>query len=254
MNPIEITPKLRELQQIKLQNKARISAYAFMGVMLTPILIFLLYYFGVVASVKKGEYEDLEQAVGLVTTNSGTGTAFLVSPTKLLTAKHVVDGMSIGETVDILFERVEPTISVKATLTWKDGTPDVEGAEYFLTDIAVLTLSDASMTQNIVPLILGSSATVTNLSDVIAIGYPMGSYSISKGQINATDVDGIDLFKLDATINPGNSGGPLILDSDRTVVGMLVGQRAGGVQGENVANKIDRIMQLTQEAGVDIFQ
>jgi S1-C subfamily serine protease len=254
MNPIEITPRLRELEQIKLRKKARTASYAFFGVMVTPILIFLLYYFGVIASVKKGEYEDLEQAVGLVTTNSGSGTAFLVSPTKLLTAKHVVEGVEIGETVDILFERVEPTISVKATLTWKDGTPAVEGAEYFLTDIAVLSISDASILQDIIPLTLGNSVSVTNLSDVIAIGYPMGSYSISKGQINATDVGGVDLFKLDATINPGNSGGPLILDSDGTVIGMLVGQRAGDVQGENVANKIDRIMELTGAAGVNIFQ
>ena len=90
------------------------------------------------------------------------------------------------------------------------------------------------------------------MTSIIAIGYPSGDYSITEGGINSDKVNDLELFKLDAATNPGNSGGPIISQDDHTVIGMLVGQKGGITEGENIANKINNIMQLLENNGVSI--
>jgi S1-C subfamily serine protease len=119
--------------------------------------------------------------------------------------------------------------------------------EYFLTDMAVLEVSEIS---DIEPLVLGESSIVENLDEVILIGYPNGDYSITKGNINSQKYHDADLFKLDATSNPGNSGGPCILKNDNSVIGILVGGSSIAKQGENIALKIDDVKSILGKAGI----
>ena len=49
----------------------------------------------------------LTKPVALVVTQSGTGTAFLTGKTRLLTAAHVLCGMSKGEYVDLIFQNLD---------------------------------------------------------------------------------------------------------------------------------------------------
>ena len=64
--------------------------------------------------------ETLEKAVALLNTGTETGTAFLVSPTKLLTAKHVIQDKGIGDVVELIFEKANPQINTTAKIVWKD--------------------------------------------------------------------------------------------------------------------------------------
>ena len=115
----------------------------------------------------------------------------------------------------------------------------------------MLKLDDPSIVQDagIYPLSIGDSDGLGNLTPVIAIGYPNGDYSIKRGDINSDSVDDLALFKIDNAMNPGDSGGPLVLEDEQTVIGMMVGGLTGA-EGENVANKINNIMVLLDEAGV----
>jgi S1-C subfamily serine protease len=210
-----------------------------------------LFYFGIISG-RAAFGSEIQEPVAKVVTGSSLGTAFLINPTTLLTARHVVEKSQVGNQVDVFFERSKNQLQVKATIKYiapasVQSTGDVVPVEYFLSDIAVLEVAEIS---DIEPLILGESSAVQNLDEVILIGYPNGDYSITKGNINSDRYQGANLFKLDATSNPGNSGGPCILKDDNTVIGILVGSSAIAQQGENVALKIDDVKRILEKAGV----
>ena len=254
MDHFDLTPKLRQEKQVALKKQLLTPMYSFGFVCVLPLFLFMLFYFGVFKTTKKGEFEDLEKATALVTTNNGVGTAFLISYSQLLTARHVVEDLAVGDKVDLVFERHDPQIMTKATIEWIDQTsypPDLN-LDYFLTDLAILKLDNPGLIETIDPLTLGNSDDIPNLTPIIAIGYPNGEYSITRGDINSNEIDGKPLFKIDAATNPGNSGGPLISADDETVIGMMVGQRKGIVQGENIANKVNNIVGLMDQGGVVI--
>lgn len=254
MNHFDITPVLRDQKKIKLQRKAKGPTFAFFALTTLPLLVYFLFHFGVFKSLFKSPIQALEEATSLVTTNTGVGTGFLVSNEKLLTARHVVEELNVGESVNLLFENVDPPIETTAIIEWIDETPHSDGVslDYFLTDVALLKLVEPELINNIKPMVLGSSDDIPNLTPIIAIGYPSGDYSITEGNINSDNVEGKELFKLDAATNPGNSGGPIISKDDHTVIGMLVGQRGGIIEGENVANKINNILNLIENGGKEI--
>jgi len=216
-----------------------------------PLLIWALFYFGVFPN-SPSFTKDIQEPVAKLVTKNGVGTAFLISPTTLLTARHVVDGMSVGEEVELFFEHSPSQMQVKAKIKYIAPTDKqiINGqvdTEYFLSDLAVLEVEEIN---DIEPLILGESSSVANLDEVILIGYPGGDYSITKGNINSQTYDGVNLFKLDATSNPGNSGGPCILKDDNTVIGILVGGSSIDKQGENIALKIDDVKVILNKAGI----
>jgi V8-like Glu-specific endopeptidase len=214
--------------------------------LLLPAILLLLFYFDILKS-KPVFADEIQEPVAKVITKYGTGTAFLVSPTRLLTARHVVEKYQVGETVDIVFEKAKALKQVKAKIAYiAPGNFSVADGnkvplEYFLTDFALLEVDEID---DIIPFEIGSSASVMQLDEVILIGYPNNDYSITKGNINSLTYQGLDLFKFDAATNPGNSGGPLILKADNTVVGIIVGGPGMEAQGENVAVKIDNVRKL----------
>lgn len=248
---IPISENQNEILRTEKIKHKRIAIATAIPVAFLPLLIWALFYFGAIPNKPSFESE-IQEPVAKVVTKNGTGTAFLISPTTLLTARHVVEGLAVGDEVELFFEHAQNQQQVKAKIRYIAPTdkPMVNGqvdTEYFLTDMAVLEVSEIN---DIEPLILGESSVVENLDEVILIGYPNGDYSITKGNINSQKYQDANLFKLDATSNPGNSGGPCILKNDNTVIGILVGGSAIAKQGENIALKIDDVKSILDKAGI----
>lgn len=253
MNHFALNPHLRKKKQQAIRDKLKPIARLFFFSCLIPLIAYV--FATLFPATTPSEFEELEKATALVSTFDGTGTAFLVSDNKLLTARHVVEGLELGEKLDLVFENINPIISTTATLLWRDNTNYEEelNVDYFTTDVAVLELDDPEAIRDVLPLALGDSDLIVNLTPIVTIGYPKGDYSITRGDINNTEMEGFDLFKLDAATNHGNSGGPVISIEEKVVIGMLVGGRGGqNIQGENVANKINNILRLIENAGIDL--
>jgi S1-C subfamily serine protease len=241
-----ITDKESKVNKSLILKKNRVIFTIFTLLLLIPFILILLFYFNIIRS-KPVFADEIQEPVAKVITKTGTGTAFLVSPTKLLTARHVVDGYQLGETVEVIFEKAKVLKKLNAKIIFIAPTnlPPINDQkvplEYFLTDFALLEVEEIT---DIIPLEIGNSESVMQLDEVILIGYPNNDYSITKGNINSLSYQGLDMFKFDAAANPGNSGGPLILKADNTVVGIIVGGPATTAQGENIAIKIDNVKKL----------
>jgi len=246
-----ITENLQERNKIAVKRRIRTVTMAFVISVLLPFVLYTLFHLHIIPG-RNAFGSDIQEPVAKVITGTGTGTAFLITPTTLLTARHVVENSNTGDQVDLIFEHSKNQFQTKATVKYiAPSTVESAGGtaltEYFLTDVAVLEVSEIT---DIEPLMLGESDSVQNLDEVILIGYPNGDYSITKGNINSTTYQGINLFKLDATSNPGNSGGPCILKDDHTVIGILVGSSTIAQQGENVALKINDVKRILEQAGI----
>lgn len=237
-----LTETSQERNRIANRKRIGVATATFLSAILLPFAIYALFHFGLIQA-KSPFNAEIQEPVAQVITGTGTGTAFLISPTTLLTARHVLQGKVVGEQVEIFFEQSKSQLRTQATIKYiapTDVVPEDRAVplEYFLTDVAVLQVSEIT---DIQPLVLGESDVVQNLDAVILIGYPGGDYSITKGNINSTSYHDHDLFKLDAASNPGNSGGPCLLEDDHTVIGILVGSSQTAQEGENVALKIGSV-------------
>jgi len=246
-----ITETIQENKRVEVLKRIRIVSLSFVIVILLPFVLYQFFNFGIIIG-KPVFNSDIQEPVAKVMTDNSVGTAFLISPTILLTARHVVENYKVGDEIDIIFEQSKSKLTMKAKI--KYITPSLLQSangkapmEYFLTDVAVLEVPEIT---DIEPLQLGESDAVNNLDEVILIGYPNGDYSISKGNINSDKFQGFNLFKLDAASNPGNSGGPCILKTDNTVIGILVGGSGPEYQGENVALKIEDVRRILNNAGI----
>lgn len=254
MNHLDITPHLRDQKRNSLQRKAKGPLWGFLGFLAALFLVFSLFYFDIIEPKFKSPEESLAQAVSIITTTSGSqGTAFLVSENYLLTARHVVSDISIGDKVFLDFVRAG--VSAEAVLEWMHTSSNDSGSglDLFLLDFALLKLITPDAVRKIEPLVLGNSDGVPVLSKVIVSGFPNGDFSMTAGSINSDNIEGRDLFKIDAASNAGNSGGPLILEDDKTVIGILVGGRIdetySDLEGENVANKINNVIEILGKNG-----
>jgi S1-C subfamily serine protease len=246
-----VTETIQEKNRVSILKKIRIVTLFFSLTIFLPFFIYLLFNLGLITG-KPAFNSDIQEPVAKVITNEGVGTAFLISPTLLLTARHIVEGYNVGDFVDVFFDQTKNKLNVKAKIKYicPSNTHPINGIvpmDYFLTDVAVLEVTEIT---EIEPLQLGESDEVNNLDEVILIGYPNEDYSISKGNINNDKFQGYNLFKLDATSNPGNSGGPCILKYDNTVIGILVGGSGPGYQGENVALKINDVKRILDNAKI----
>lgn len=248
-----IAPKERDAKRLDLIKKVKPIGAIFVITCLLPIIVYLLFHFQVFKS-KPIFPVDLEQPIANVVTRSGTGTAFLTGETRLLTAKHIFEGIAIGEIVQLTFEKADPTITTEARLIWKEPT-ESEEPESYLYDIAVLELTNpTALPANYPRLPLGSSEGIGTREEVILIGYPAGLYSITNGIISNDNIRDLELFQLDAGAWPGSSGGPLILDQTHEAIGILVAGFQGEFQGINMANKIDNVQNLLDKAGVNVME
>lgn len=169
------------------------------------------------ASLYQHDVSGVVRVDATTCSGSGVGSGFLLSPTLVATAAHVVDGaLSIGLT---------------------QGGRTIVGHVIGIDDSV-----DAALVQTAVPLagnlfsLATSEPPVGTLVGVI--GFPEGGpVSFSQGSISGLDrtiaVNGrprTGLIQTDAALNPGNSGGPILL-VDGTVVALAdaVNSTAAGI-------------------------
>ena len=142
-------------------------------------------------------------AVWMVETGYGHGTAFHIGDGEWITAAHVVGDIE--------------------TLLLRHGADEIEatvvGIDYD-TDVAVL---DAATGAPSVPLALNAAAVG---ADVLAAGYPLygeSEPSVTRGVVSRLERDSFlgELLLTDTAMNPGNSGGPLFTECG-DVAGMVI--------------------------------
>lgn len=165
-------------------------------------------------------------AVAVVNTPDGTGTAFVVGPGTLLTANHVVKGSTTFQ--------LQPTSgqSRTATVVRTDAANDLAVLHADTADLPVLAIRST-------PAVVGE--------DVYAAGAALGTPSVSRGVVSGRRiVDGVDHLQTDAAVNPGISGGPLLDDHDQ-VVGLVVA-KLSKAEGVGLAVPADRLRALLDGA------
>ena len=154
------------------------------------------------ATIPNCELGDALDAVWMVETDSGHGTAFHIGAGEWITAAHVVG------------DAKEVTLSNGADI----DAAMVVGADYD-TDVAILQSVKRSQA-----LEWSSDAAVGDT--VIAAGFPLygeSSASVTRGVVSRRERDIFlgELVLTDTAVNPGNSGGPLLTECG-DVVGMIV--------------------------------
>jgi putative serine protease PepD len=145
-------------------------------------------------------YENAKDSVAYITTDSGTGSGFVVSSDGyLVTNAHVVEGANGQINAKIGDGKV-----LDAKLVGEDPSTDLALLKVSATNLKPLTLADSSKVE------VGDAA--------YAIGNPFGlDRTLTTGVVSALQREisspngfSIDnVIQTDAAINPGNSGGPL---------------------------------------------
>src|SRR3954452_20418858 len=145
-------------------------------------------------------YESAKDSVAYITTNSGTGSGFVVSSDGyIVTNAHVVENN--GGTIKA---KVGDGKQLDAKLVGQDAS----------TDLALLKISSTGLK----PLALADSSGVQVGDPAYAIGNPFGlDRTLTVGVVSALqrEIDSPngfsidDVIQTDAAITPGNSGGPL---------------------------------------------
>src|SRR3954452_5591292 len=174
-------------------------------------------------------YESAKDSVAYITTNSGTGSGFVVSSDGyIVTNAHVVENN--GGTIKA---KVGDGKQLDAKLVGQDAS----------TDLALLKISSTGLK----PLALADSSGVQVGDPAYAIGNPFGlDRTLTVGVVSAlqreiSSPNGFsidDVIQTDAAINPGNSGGPLF-NAAGQVIGVnsqieSTGSSSSGGQAGNV--------------------
>jgi hypothetical protein len=169
--------------------------------------------------------------------NNKQGSAFCIHPAGFfVTNEHVVRQNTLLTLVINTGQKTEKVLHARVVRT----DPDL--------DLALLQVNDQ---KDLPALALGTDTGLTELSEVVAFGYPFGTglainkkekpaISINVGSVTSLrQRDGeLHRIQLDAVLNPGNSGGP-VLDKDGKVVGVVVSGLPGA--GVNFAIPVSHL-------------
>jgi putative serine protease PepD len=183
---------------------------------------------------------------------SGTGSGIVIDRAGIiLTNNHVVAEAADGGSLRVSFQDGR---TASATILGRDP-----GA-----DVAVIKVDGVD---NLVPAVLGSSASLKVGQQVVAIGSPLGlSGTVTSGIVSALNrpvVSGeqgssatsvLNAIQTDAAVNPGNSGGALVDMAGRVVginsaiasLGAAEGTQGGSI-GLGFAIPIDQAKRIADE-------
>ncbi|MBE5322021.1 trypsin-like peptidase domain-containing protein [Pedobacter sp. MR2016-19] len=245
-----ISPALQEKAILIIKKKIRTVTTTFTIFLILPLLVYLLFLFNLVPE-KAIVPDEIRAPVAVIHSAAGSGTAFLISPTIMLTSKEVVNGLKVGDQVDISFDNAPNRPKVSGRIKYLSNQTDRisktgSSPDASASDVAVIEIDPIS---EIEPLVLGVSDLLQPADEVFILGFPGGQYSLTKGMINNTSYHGKSLFKIDAVSNSGNNGGPCILRQDNTVIGISVG--GGDAQAEDTVIKINDVKLLLQNANIN---
>ncbi len=198
---------------------------------------------------------DLSNVV-YVNTGNGTGSAILLNNNQLLTAAHVLQGMSLNDRCDIEFrdpKGQKETIYAEAEILaigkfYPEHNPE---EDYALLHILHINASDFAKPCTI------SSNDIAPGEQVTIIGYPAGAYSFTQGAVSSVTggllgqhFDLKEFYAVNASAWHGNSGGALF-DSNNQLIGIvtLAGSFEGYDDGQTYALKISRAKNLLSDKG-----
>lgn len=157
----------------------------------------------------------------VVETESGNvGTAFAISDQQLLTAAHVVEGV----TTVLLRSSTDARSTMSATVVLADERRDV----------AVLSIAGS---RSVAPLAFAPRRPSAG-TPAYAIGSPIGDLVLSRGKVLGFQ-DG--LIESSVPVDHGNSGGPLFDDGGR-VLGVVVSMSS--LSGNSYAVPVEDIQQV----------
>ena len=133
-----ITENLQESNRIAAKKRISVATIVFLISLLLPFILLALFHFKIVSS-KPVFTSEIQEPVAKLINQDRVGTAFLVSPTKMLTARHIVENLAIGSNVSLIFEKAKSPISITAKVIYfspNNSQAAVDGKvsmDYFLT-------------------------------------------------------------------------------------------------------------------------
>ena len=175
--------------------------------------------------------ERVRPSVVRIKRGGGTGSGFIFetdypnAKALVMTNAHVVKE---ARNVDVI---VNDSITVKGKVLGVNHDQDIAVVEICCGEFHAVEFGDAER--------------IAEGSDVIAMGYPLGSYlpgaaTVTSGIVSRNYFDDVWdnqwIIQTDAAINPGNSGGPLFSQS-----GLVVGMNSGGYDYSSSGRPVDNI-------------
>ncbi|MDO5980945.1 S1 family peptidase [Flavivirga spongiicola] len=244
MNNYGLTNTSKKQKALQFKKHLKTNTRAFLVILLLPFIICLLFTFGF---IKGHKTIGPEYAVALLDANGSFGSAFRISETKVLTAKHVVDHLTVNDEVTLIFKKFSPPIETQAKILFMP-TDGISNYASSFNDYAVLELLEYENLQNIPELPLGISEGLETREKVYAIGYPVNNpeNKVTDGIISATSFSSKSneydfLLDVNVDVDNGNSGGPLVLEATQEAIGIMILVNEGNHTKANLALKIDKV-------------
>jgi S1-C subfamily serine protease len=159
-----------------------------------------------------GSINKWKKAVVMLKTKKGHGTGFFIAPGKILTNRHVIEEVEVGEAIKVL---IEDDREVSGKVFARSEDKDLALISVDESNHAVLNLGDSDEAQ------VGSSLGLFGypILDTLSISFNQGTIStVGVKQKGSYGVENV--IKVDISANPGNSGGPLV-DVDGKVIAVL---------------------------------
>ena len=254
------------MKQIFVGSTQRSKLHALINKTILPTRIVLVAVFALLILIpvifsgkifKYGE-GDLSNVV-YVNTGYGTGSAILVGNNQLLTAAHVLEGMSLNDRCSIEFrdpkgEKDVVYAEAEILAVGKYFPEENPEEDYALLHVLYIDASEFAK-----PCTIGSGDIAPG-EQVTIIGYPAGAYSFTQGAVSSV-TGGLlgehfnikELYAVNADAWHGNSGGALF-DSKGQLIGIVTlgGSFDGYDNGQTYALKVSKVKNVLKGKGFQL--